>query len=741
MVASVADWMGLADYPSEKLTKSWNLVLGSQFHDILPGTSIPKAYEYAWNDEFIAANGFAEVLKNSVKALSSKMNTQTTGRSILVFNPVASSREDMVSIRLTFPEMPANIAVFDGEGREVPSQITGRNGKELDILFLAKMHSAGFSVFDVRMAIPKISASSLKVTGRTLENDYYKVSVAENGDIAGIFDKKIRKELLSKPAGLDFQSEEPSDYPAWNMDWKDRRKPPVDHMNKQAIIRIAENGPVRISLEVKRKGMNSEITQVYSLFAGSCGRRMEVTNHIDWQSEGVSLKAAFPLTVSNEMATYNLGVGTIQRGTNTEKKFEVPSKEWFDLTDKSGKYGVTILEDCKYGSDKPDKNTLRLTLLYTPKADRFKFQSTQDWGIHDFRYGIYSHSSDWRKSMSQLQGCFFNEPLIAFETDKHPGIHGKNVSLFSLSANAMGVMAFKKMEDSDYYLIRVNELEGKDQRKLKIYFPGKIIDAYEVNGQEQKIGDACFSGNSLTFGLSHYTIRSFALKFENSGQKDLTAQAFVNIPYNEDVFSFDHNRSDGNFDGHSYPAELISREIVSEAIRFRMGSTEDTKDNALSCLGQEIRLPAGSFNKLYLLAAADKETDDTVYIDNQPCLLHVDSAYGFVGQFYNRELNDDFTLKKINDPFVIKSDIAWFASHRHTGYPSKNDAYRYCYLFKYVIDIPVGSTSIKLPTDKHIRIFAATVADEKHTVIPLQPLYDEFKNPAIRLRNQNESIR
>ena len=32
-------WAGGAAYPFRKLNNSWDLVLGSQFHDILPGTS------------------------------------------------------------------------------------------------------------------------------------------------------------------------------------------------------------------------------------------------------------------------------------------------------------------------------------------------------------------------------------------------------------------------------------------------------------------------------------------------------------------------------------------------------------------------------------------------------------------------------------------------------------------------------------------------------------------------------
>ena len=50
---------GGAAYPSKMLYDAWDLVLGSQMHDILPGTSLPKAYEYSWNDEVLAANQFA----------------------------------------------------------------------------------------------------------------------------------------------------------------------------------------------------------------------------------------------------------------------------------------------------------------------------------------------------------------------------------------------------------------------------------------------------------------------------------------------------------------------------------------------------------------------------------------------------------------------------------------------------------------------------------------------------------
>jgi alpha-mannosidase len=742
-VSVVADWLGGTAYPFQKLNNAWDLVLGSQFHDILPGTSIPKAYEYAWNDEFIAANGFAEVMKNGVSAIVAKMNTQTEGKSVVVYNSVAKQREDVVMAVLEYTTAPTSIAVFDKNGKEVPSQITERNGNIIKFLFLAQVPSAGMAVYDIRESLSNKS-TTLTVTNNTLENSYYKVKLAVNGDVLSIFDKKVEKELLSKPARLEFLQEQPKEWPAWNMDWKDRQKAAIDFMDKDAVITIAEQGPVRVTLKVKRKGLNSEIVQFYSLSAGEAGKRLEVTNKIDWQSREVCLKASFPLAVSNENATYNLGVGTIKRGNNNEKKFEVPSKEWFDLTDKSGKYGVTILEDCKFGSDKPDDNTLRLTLLYTPKANAqgnsFAYQSTQDWGIHDVKYAVYGHSGNWSKAESPWQAKFFNQPLVAFETPKHEGAFGQSFSMISINNPQVGLMAFKKMENADYYVVRMNELSGKDLKNVKVTFSKNIIDAYEVNGQEQRIGKANVNNGILGFDLSHYSIRSFAVKFQSIKPSEVLVQASVVLPYNQDVISFDENRADANFAGEqSIPAELIPAEVVSEDIRFSISNKTDGENNAVACTGQTINLPQGNYTIIYLLAASNGDTEGKFTVDGQVKQLQIQNWGDYVGQFYKRFLSrDNNSVVEMQRPFVKTANIAWFASHRHSGYPSRNEAYQYCYLYKYEITIPKGAKTLTLPDNKRIKLLALTMATTPTIHLqPMQSLYDDFKeNGEFLLRTQ-----
>jgi alpha-mannosidase len=737
IAASAADWLGGAEYPLQKMNNSWELVLGSQFHDILPGTSTPKAYEYAWNDEFIAANGFAEVLKNSLGAISGGLDTRVKGRAVIVFNPVASDREDVAFIDLEYPELPSGIRVFDKTGKEVPSQVIQQSDKKLKVLFLVKSLSAGISVFDIRESDGKLSASNeLKAIDNTIENKYYKVTIAQNGNISSIYDKILKKELLSKPADLEFQEEKPQQWPAWNMDWKDRLKPPVDFMDKEAIVKIVEKGPVRVALEVKRKGRNSEITQLISLTCGDAGRRIEITNKADWQSKEVSLKAAFPLSVSNEKATYNLGVGTIQRSNNKENQFEVPSHQWFDLTDKSGSNGVTILEDCKYGSDKPNDNTVRLTLLYTPYSHSFSsdfyHQNSQDWGIHDIRYGIFSHSGDW-KGQSPQQGMFFNKPLIAVESPAHSGPLGKEISLIKISSPSAGVMAFKKMEQGEgYYIIRINELSGLDNKGIVVSLPGKITEAFEVNGQEQKTGEATIKDGKLIFDLSHYTIKSFAVRLQNpSSLMTKPSQVSLDIPFNGDVMSFDDNMSDIEARGrniYGLPAELVPDIIVSEDIRFRMGSKEDRENNVVTCRNQKINLPSGNYNKIYLLAASSDDLQADFMVDGVSYKLNIQSANGYVGQFYNRVFGlDRETVTGIENAYSKGDNIAWFASHRHNAYPAANEAYKYSYIFKYTISVPVGSKILTLPSNQNIRIFAVTVAQNGNDDIKtLQPLYDDF---------------
>jgi alpha-mannosidase len=77
----------------------------------------------------------------------------------------------------------------------------------------------------------------------------------------------------------------------------------------------------------------------------------------------------------------------------------------------------------------------------------------------------------------------------------------------------------------------------------------------------------------------------------------------------------------------------------------------------------------------------------------------------------------------ITPGFIKRAPVAWYASHIHDS-AGVNEAYVYCYLFAYGLDVPDGVHTLTLPDNPKIRIMAVSVADEAYVVRPAQPLYD-----------------
>lgn len=727
--AVMADWLGGADYPFDKLYDSWELVLGSQMHDIIPGTSIPSANHYAWNDEVVAMNGFAAVEKYSTGAVSRALNTQVEGQPVVVYNPVSHKRQDVVEA--TLPEAQYDqVAVYGPDGQKVPSQVLDASSGQTRVLFLAEAPSAGYAVYDMRPGEEPAGGTRLKVTRSTLENGRYKVALNDNGDVASVYDKKLERELLKSPARLALLKANPRMWPAWNMSWRERIRGPYAYVTDTPQIRIKEDGPVRVSLEVTRQSHGSTFRQTISLAAGDAGKRLMFDNKVEWKTKGTTLKAVFPLSPYNFNARYNLGLGTIQRPNNHSRKYEVPSREWVDLTDTSGTYGVSVLDDCKHGSDKPDGHTLRLTLLHTPIANTYHDQATQDFGTHRFTYALYGHQGNWHEGRTEWQGLYVNQPLQAYHVPRHPGQMGRTFSFARLNTDDVAIRAIKKAEDGKSYILRLQELSGDQTRGVVVDLGPDILSAVEVDGQERRVGDVATRQGNLHLDFGGYDIRSISVRLEEPAEKvEEPRQQAVDLPFNIDVVSADDNRDDGAIDdsGRTYPANMLDGRIRNDALVYQMGSREDGEMNALQCRGQEITLPEGGYSKVYLLAAARKSTTASFSCGSNTEEFSIQPWTGFVGQWDKRVFasKDQRHVERVRPGFIKRDEIAWFASHHHR--PGKNVAYQYSYMFQYEMDLPEGAQTLTLPENEDVMVFAVTVADNpSDRARPMTPLYDEL---------------
>ncbi len=748
-----AAWLGSRTYPQERLNNAWTLVMGGQFHDILPGTATPKAFQFSWNDDVIAMNQFAGVLTSATEGIAAALNTETVGTPIVVYNPLNIEREDVVEVPMSFSTR--TVRVIDPSGREVPAQVN-RQGK---LLFLAQVPSVGYAVYEIRSGVPA-SSTTLKVSPSSLENDRYRIAL-NDGDVSSIFDKKLNRELLDAPIRLAIKNDTPVQWPAWNMDWADQQKPPRAYVGGRSQVRVVEDGPVRVALEVVRETEGSKFAQTIRLSAGDAGNRVEFSNVIDWKTSNANLKATFPLTAANATATYNWDLGTIERGNNDERKFEVPSHQWFDLTDRTGSFGVTILSDCKYGSDKPDDNTLRLTLLRTPGIGPragYADQSTQDWGHHEIIYGLAAHAGDWRRAQTDWQAQRLNQPLIAFESSKHQGRLSKTFSILRVNNSRVRVLALKKAEDSDEVIVRIVELDGRAAPDVRIGFAAPVIAAREVDGQEQPLGPALIKNGELVTSLGRFQPRTFAVKLAHPSAKlSLPESRAINLPYDLAVADRDGERMKHGFDGEGFalPAEMLPRELWYGGIVFHVAAGD--KANAVVPAGQSISVPAG-VRRLYVLAASAHGDQDVAFkVGDKNVNLAVQNWSGFIGQWDNREWKQtEVTVQPRTPPadvppdiaallqrprtrrdqygemtgitpgFIKRAPLAWFASHRHTN-EGKNEAYAYSYLFAYTIDVPANAKILTLPQNDDVRILAITGSNEVFRVMPAFPLYDTLE--------------
>ncbi len=709
--ASVAaEWLGRSGYPGQELTEAWRRFVFHQFHDDLTGTSIPRAYEFSWNDELLSLKQFSSVLTRGVSSVSEMMDTRAEGTPVVLYNANGFDTDDLAEIHVPLPaaDKRSGYEVYDAGGHKVKSQLVGEKQGEAVLLAEARVPANGYAVYDVRTSPAKSARGGLpsSLDGNRMENSIYRITFDTDGDIVSLVDKRHGKEIVKegKAIRLALFTDNPSQsWPAWEI-LKETLDRTPQSITDDVKITLAEDGALRKTACIEKRHGQSVFRQYVRLYEGSRAGRIDFYNEVDWQTENALLKAEFPLNVGNEKATYDLGLGSIQRGNNTETAYEVYAHQWADLTADDGSYGVTILNDCKYGWDKPDNHTLRLTLLHTPSVDGgFTYQARQDLGHHVFTYCLTGHSGELGKATAGMQAAALNQPLKAFIVTKHKGPLGKTFSFLRSDNDKVAVKALKKAETSDEYVVRLYETEGESAQKATLAFAGDIETACEADGTEKRIGNADFRGNTLTAEIPPYSLRTFKVRLKKAYPETKARYAFLPLDYDRKCVSWNGFGHEADFEsGHSYAAELLPDSVlVSGGTPFRLGEKE--AKNGMTCKGDTIRLPSGKpYNRLYLLAAStDADYTVTFTVGDRETKALVPYYGGFIGQWGHTGHTDGY---------LKPAEVAYVGTHRHSD--KGDEAYEFTYLFKIGMDVPEGARDLRLPDNGKVVLFAATLAEE-----------------------------
>jgi alpha-mannosidase len=458
-------------YNNTDLEEAWRNVLFNQFHDILPGSGIRENYIDA--DEKYRESEKIGVfqLDESLKDIAGRLNTSRVGKGIplVVFNPLGWDRSDLVRYRLPEGDM-GNYAVFTSDGKEIPSQVIKKGKYERELLFNARnIPSLGYATYDLRRSKNRVRPKPLMANKFSLENEFLRVGIdSVTGWVTSIFDKKTGKEVIAgKGNELQLLEDLPKAWDAWNIGLTG-----VQYPTRMRKIELVENGLVRATIRVTRDylkpGIKKDVptpdypssffTQDISLVEGSDIVRFTI--NADWWEDRTMMKVAFPVTVSDTVATYEIPYGSITRSTQMRNswesaKVEVSAQRWADLSQDD--YGVSLLNNSKYGYDIKG-SVMRLSLLRSPKWP----DPTADRGKHSMEYALYPHQGRWQSAQTVHRGYEFNNPLLVINTTSHNGILPLRQSYLRLTPGQVVLTTLKEAEDADAWIVQWYNTGGEE---------------------------------------------------------------------------------------------------------------------------------------------------------------------------------------------------------------------------------------------------------------------------------------
>ena len=508
-LSAIADIItGQQDYPAESLHEGWELILLNQFHDALPGSSIHQVYEDCRQDYARIETIGRSAIDDAQTCLLRQIPTEQPA--LVVFNSLSWQRNGL--IELPWSALLAGRTIADSDGKPSPVQIVDNSGQKCALIEASDVPALGYRAYPLIPTDTQSEAEPMIITPDHLENRYYQIKLNEQGQIISIFDKVHRREVIAPGAAANvFQAfeDKPMNFDAWDIDpYYQEKMQVIDHL---IGIWVEEQGPLRGVLLLQWGFYDSVITQRIVLYRQS--PRIDFCTEIDWHEHQVLLKVAFPVAVRSTRATYEIQFGSIERPThwNTSwdyAKFESVGHKWVDLSE--GNYGVSLLNDCKYGHDIHD-NVIRLTLLKSAIAP----DEQADQGQHVFTYSLLPHAGDWRQGSTIHEAYALNYPLhIDVIPAAQPGSRAPTQYQFAmLDSDHVILETVKKAEDEDAWIVRVYESKQYRSSSVRLTFAQPIRKAVECNLVEEQEQPVRYEGSEIIFPIIPYEIKTFKVWF------------------------------------------------------------------------------------------------------------------------------------------------------------------------------------------------------------------------------------
>ncbi|GEM47251.1 alpha-mannosidase [Deinococcus cellulosilyticus] len=507
-LCSMAVQYGLT-YPKAELTKAWKRLLFNQFHDILAGSSIESAYQDAriemgealaiasqWGftamqtiadqvDTRLRGTEVEEVIRSTRWDFSGWVTDYGDGVPVIVFNPSSHERSETIHVELNDWHTD-DVHVMDEAGNSIYHQLTtpeSASGGRPRILFHVTVPPMGYRMYRVidrpGEVVPE-TAPMLNVTDTVLENQWWRLEFnPRTGTLQSLRDKTHDVELLAGAGAQYLIIDEPTD--TWGHGIKSMRH--LAGVLTCERLAVLERGPVRATMRAHLRYGNSTGHQDISIYRES--PQIDGTGNIEWHEKHMALQLAFPLTLTDTTATYEVPYGSMVRPADGE---EEPVQSWLDvsgtLRDHRGiqkKAGVALLNDSKYSASVLGGD-IRLSVLRSPvyaHHDPAKLSpdikyAYQDQGQQSFRWSLVPHAGDWKAAQVPQKAHALNVPLPFVREYVHGGDAPAQQSFLSVEASNVVVSAWKQAEDSTDAIVRLHETSGQDT-ETTLQFQGRTL--------------------------------------------------------------------------------------------------------------------------------------------------------------------------------------------------------------------------------------------------------------------------
>lgn len=465
--ASVTDQVLLqGSYPKEELYGDWSTVLLNQFHDIIPGSSIFEVYEESKRQyqELLETNG--KRLRDSLSHLAG----QTKEAGIFVYNPVGVNRDGVV----------------ESDGKKY---------------YVKDIPAFGWKVIEES----ETAGGSPFVSTSHMENDFFLIDLDETGALTRIYDRRNDREVLSGRANvLEAYDDHPRAWDNWEL--SNYYRETMWEIGEVSEISTTEDA-VSATINIKRPFLHSSISQKITIYRDM--PRIDFDIEMDWHEQHMFVKAAFPVDILSDKATYEIQYGATERPAHRNTtwdaaKFEVCAQKWVDFSEYG--YGVALLNDCKYGHDIHD-GVMRLSLLKCGTYPNHK----ADQGYHHARYSLMPHAGSWQEAGVVNEAYAFNCPLEAVRAEGGGSLSSR-YSLVGADAANVIVTVVKEACDSEDIIIRAYEANGK--RTKAVFTLGfETVEISEVNMLEtEELEKIASEGNTFHTAFRPYEIKTFRVK-------------------------------------------------------------------------------------------------------------------------------------------------------------------------------------------------------------------------------------